>query len=481
MLSRSVIYVCAIACLFGFSLGMPAAHCSEQTTTLQSTHGNLRLRIKPIKVKPPLKFHFGKHAFVPPPPSSGYVNVKQYGAVGDGVTDDSNAILSAISAAKARSTGVFFPAGNYVTSVYLTSSVPLLGIGGGSILSTAAGQLVLQGNGVGLTNMVIVGQQGVTIANSNNFNVSQVTIQNCRNGITVQSSNNGVISSVAIINASNVGLTIQDSNYVQLLNSNVSASGPYALQTIDQSQSNPLSGCTVAYNQIQGNVAMDVVSSCVFDYNTLTNGSLVFGSQTNSQGYVPMSGLEIIGNSLNGAGIYNQSFGIRIANYYDPNGEYPAPYYISTADTIQIANNHVSNANVGIAAGGINNCSITSNTVSNTGNAMSIGGYCNCIISGNNITGTSCTAVLLGPNNGTIQFSNNQISNSCTTTGGISVILCSTQYYAPTGNVAIYNNNYGGPLNYLQYLIVDELPGSQSNPNIYGNTDPFMLPNLLAP
>lgn len=464
-----------------FSISINAGLCSQQAAVV----GGQLFKFRPIKFKPPQKIRLiGKHAVAPPPPLGGpigYINVQQYGATGNGVTDDSNAIVASVSAAAAKGTGVYFPAGNYVTSIYLASSVPFVGTGSGSILTATAGQLILQGNGVSLSNMVIVGQQGVTIQNANNFTVSQVTVQNCQNGLTVQNSNNGIIAYVSITSASNVAVTIQDSNYIQLLYNNLAASGTYTLQTINQAQSSALTGLTLAYNQIWGAVAMGTVNSCVFDYNTLTGGAVIFGCQTNWQTVSPpMSGLEIIGNYLNGWG-FNQSFGIFIANYYDPNLQYPAPYYQSTVDTIQIANNHVSNTNVGIGVGGVNNCSITSNTILNTATPMYGIGYCNCSISNNNINGALCNAAFFAPTNSTLQFFNNQISNCCTGISSTSVILCIPANYVPPGNLAIYNNNYSGPLNNLQYFIDDEFPGAQSNPSIYGNTDPYLLPNKLAP
>lgn len=58
-----------------------------------------------------------------------FVSVKDFGAVGDGVTDDTTAIQLAITNAKK----VYFPAGTYVTSapLYLDGNERLLGAGGG--------------------------------------------------------------------------------------------------------------------------------------------------------------------------------------------------------------------------------------------------------------------------------------------------------------------------------------------------------------
>jgi hypothetical protein len=64
-------------------------------------------------------------------------NVKAYGATGDGTTDDSTNIQSAITAAQTAGGTVFFPSGTYVINATLTISadnVTILGSGWGSVL-----------------------------------------------------------------------------------------------------------------------------------------------------------------------------------------------------------------------------------------------------------------------------------------------------------------------------------------------------------
>jgi hypothetical protein len=68
-----------------------------------------------------------------------YLNVKKYGAVGDGVTNDSTAIQSAITAAQAANKSLFFPDGVYVISSLGTQSGRLMLIGTGN--STLKGTL----------------------------------------------------------------------------------------------------------------------------------------------------------------------------------------------------------------------------------------------------------------------------------------------------------------------------------------------------
>lgn len=70
-------------------------------------------------------------------PSPIYVNVKDFGAVGDGVTNDSTAIQSAITAAKAAKKSVFFPDGVYVISS--------LGAQSGRVFLIGTGNSVIKG------------------------------------------------------------------------------------------------------------------------------------------------------------------------------------------------------------------------------------------------------------------------------------------------------------------------------------------------
>lgn len=67
--------------------------------------------------------------------SSFYINIKAYGAVGDGVHNDTAAIQNAINAAAGR--GVFIPEGTYLVDVLnLPSNTFLIGYGATSILKT---------------------------------------------------------------------------------------------------------------------------------------------------------------------------------------------------------------------------------------------------------------------------------------------------------------------------------------------------------
>lgn len=91
-----------------------------------------------------------------PSDSMGVFNVLDYGATGDGVTDDTAAIQAAISAAPAGAT-VFFPAGVYLVSspVRLRGGLSYVGEG----LATGSGAVIRQKDGSNITGAA--GRSGV--------------------------------------------------------------------------------------------------------------------------------------------------------------------------------------------------------------------------------------------------------------------------------------------------------------------------------
>ena len=103
--------------------------------------------------------------------STDFVSVKDYGAVGDGVTDDTAAIQAAINAAAIYGANtVFVPAGQYkigVAGIQVPTGIRLFGvggqpIGGGSQLIAASADVTrivsLNGTDCGLENFYILGE-----------------------------------------------------------------------------------------------------------------------------------------------------------------------------------------------------------------------------------------------------------------------------------------------------------------------------------
>jgi hypothetical protein len=78
----------------------------------------------------------------PAPTESMYFNVRDYRAVGDGTTDDTAAIQSALNAAAVAGSVVWFPAGSYLISDTLVygAAVTLRGVRGASVITNDTGR-----------------------------------------------------------------------------------------------------------------------------------------------------------------------------------------------------------------------------------------------------------------------------------------------------------------------------------------------------
>lgn len=150
----------------------------------------------------------------PPVQVATNVNVKDFGATGNGTTNDAPAIQNAIAAAKASGQGVFFPPGTYLhTTVIQANGVALIGAGGGTTLlaNTFATAVILSGVSPSIQNLVlnsVPAGGGATTTDPNmatlavvgatNFNVQGITIVQGtgRPGVFLQQSAVGQVTSV---------------------------------------------------------------------------------------------------------------------------------------------------------------------------------------------------------------------------------------------------------------------------------------------
>jgi hypothetical protein len=169
------------------------------------------------------------------------INVKDFGATGNGVTDDSTAIQNAANNAAVTGKGVFFPAGTYLhASPVQFAGVPVTGVGAGSVLianNPSNCAVILSGANVSLQNMTIStqGLAGGTslsspytatllLQNATSFTVANDTIVTGTNmwGAFVLTSTVGVINSVAFDGTgskNDVGVEIDQGDNVTVINS----------------------------------------------------------------------------------------------------------------------------------------------------------------------------------------------------------------------------------------------------------------------
>ena len=140
---------------------------------------------------------------IPTVPLAGIFNVRDFGAVGDGVTDDTAAILAAANAAQAAGGGVVYhPPGTYVAQgLPLYSNVRYVGAGkgattlllaaaatnhmfyvqvpaGGSLLNSGVSSLTIDGNNAGYYGVLIDASANINIIEQGSI-FTNIRFQNC--------------------------------------------------------------------------------------------------------------------------------------------------------------------------------------------------------------------------------------------------------------------------------------------------------------
>jgi hypothetical protein len=148
-------------------------------------------------------------------PSGPSLNVRDYGAKGDGVNDDTATIQAGIAAAVVAGKQVYFPAGTYLVSaeISLPSNVVLRGDGDTSVIYKAgvAGSgtfRVYNHSNVGISNLKLASNYANTngggiginvIAPSSLVTVSHVTFSDLFSGIKAQRSSGSAVSSALVV------------------------------------------------------------------------------------------------------------------------------------------------------------------------------------------------------------------------------------------------------------------------------------------
>jgi hypothetical protein len=132
------------------------------------------------------------------------VNVKDYGATGDGVTNDSTAIQSALNALPATGGTVYFPAGTYIINTGLTSSlnsITLAGAGNrGQDTTVAFGATRLHYTGSGDAFVFNSAATGTLFGGPviRDLHLSGTAAGAC--GIRIKRSNNWILENVSVSN-----------------------------------------------------------------------------------------------------------------------------------------------------------------------------------------------------------------------------------------------------------------------------------------
>lgn len=221
-----------------------------------------------------------------------YFNVKDYGAVGDGSTDDLSSIDAAIAAATVGNGTVYFPGGTYNVS----SSVAITGSGVSLLGSSSSASIIKLDSASNDTAITFLGADGHHIshlgfscaqANSGSFisggGSGIMTIANCRfdgtnvTGILVDVDSTSALSRANVLNCEFVNLPVAVASVSGLM---AEAANPTSYMTVTNCNFripallNATTGYAVA-------ISAGTVSGCYFDAGDLTlNAAMILVSQT---------------------------------------------------------------------------------------------------------------------------------------------------------------------------------------------------------
>lgn len=320
-------------------------------------------------------------------------NVKDYGAVGDGTTEDTIAFTNAISAAIASSTPLHIPSGIYITNNFTLSSN--LTIIGEDAITTSIKRKASSAVG-----------SFITAPNQTNIKIKNITIDGNKVNQTVYADNiffDGcgeiILESIRLINANGQGLYLR--NGVNDTN------GTYSVLSKIVCDSNNYNGLAIVKDS---NIA---ITECVFTGNT-QSGLYVYGTT------MPVFGSEqhiLIENSVAAWNLQHGFCVVGFASGYS--GYWPIYDYDSyTAWYVKLCGNKAhNNAGYGVIAQSdktvvSHNSTVSNGTSPSTGGGICINGRDN-IVSNNNISG-NIWGLDCGGSKRTIFTCNNITDNTAT-------------------------------------------------------------------
>lgn len=307
------------------------------------------------------------------------VSVKDFGAVGDGVTDDTTAINLAI-ASLTTGGSLYFPKGTYQLFsplVFSASNLTFYGDGASSVLrrdSSSANDYIFQSSGSGvLTNVLIeklrFESQRTSASGTQSFvnfdgqDLSNITVQNCSFANTTAYCNSIFIKTAA-------GKSVSG---VKILNNFIESSKRMGFEIINHDNSTNYNASDVL---VEGNTFANCNVMCVsisgpVQNSTVSNNKFIGASTTNGLELVGPSGCNVVGNIFSGtftslissSGTLTQGRNIVISDN-STNGLTTGRVYLANAGAATISgNNFQTTDRWNISGSGSNGCLIQSNRI----------------------------------------------------------------------------------------------------------------------
>ena len=317
-----------------------------------------------------------------------YVSVKDFGAVGDGVADDTVAIQAAVDAMNGLNGGsIFIPAGEYLITDYVTlySDVTLFGEGKSSIihLVNSSRSDVFRATGTQPSPINRITLRDFMLYGDATFSAGAPSVQN-GGGINFVYADDCVIENLWVSGFSDGGIAILNGNYNTVANCRVR----YTAQGISFNANDI---------DVTGNVAVGNTISDTGTYNGLhLEGGFGPSAATGEVRYTTLAGNTVINS-------YEAGINIELA-----------PYTACSGNAVYNAGFGATSVNMGIKV---------------------FGGFSS-TLSGNTVRGCSGYGIVVGANSGECAVSGN------TTVNNSNSLLVTDNGTAATLNVSVSGNSF---------------------------------------
>lgn len=331
--------------------------------------------------------------------SGSLMNITAYGAIGDGVADDTSAIQAAIDAAHSAGGGVVYvPAGTYRVTAQLEvySNITILGTVGGSklladaVYTSGSDGMIHNASGLGDGNSILdwnIRIQGITLDGGGDGNVLT--------GFWFESLGNSVISQCEVTRVGRTGSGMgavyagTGVNFVDCyFHDNTAGSAMWV--TNFKGNNSAISNCYIDATGMAHGIRSD-------DY---TDGILVTGNYVTGADYGirldQAYQTRVTDNNVDGCGISGIVMSdadrtVVAGNIVNGTGQSGPGINISSSSYVTIAGNTSTNAaaSSGIFMSQLSHSTCTGNTCSGNTDGIKYNACAQCIIDGNDVTGNT--------------------------------------------------------------------------------------------
>jgi len=243
------------------------------------------------------------------------VSVKDFGAVGDGVADDTVAVLNALAYVKSIDGSLYFPAGNYLvqSAMYLDRGITVYGDGliATTITRTSLSPTVINGNNIYAVFYVEGGWNHIRDLQISGAGNTTSTVSGIQFGVNIAAK--GSIKNVAINNMLN-GITETDGVFLYEFNNiqAVSCENGFNFNSSNQKTSLTFNQCYAANTgpaYVMKLVNYSVMNSCAADNCNWgsTPGNpygIGYGDPASSRGVYYFEQSDVVLNSIGSEGSY---------------------------------------------------------------------------------------------------------------------------------------------------------------------------------